>query len=374
MSALSHLLGGLFFVIFPSDVISILLGRCFAGYGYGVVYLTMLAYTGEISRKQNRGALTSLIYLSTTIGILIFCIVNTLTNGAYKYDMNRIFGCITAILSGISFICIFYLTQESPLYLILNETLTKACATLLKLRGETIESQSAETEEELENMQLLTNEDKYDNKSIFKNQSLYFMCALKFLMVLTFNYSINTIRLFMADEVIGPINEYSIQPIILIIVRLVSAIIPFLTMDLFGRKFHIIWTARGCSIFLILSAITVGTTNWTPIVSVFLYEIFQGFGLQMAIDVISTEIFTTKMKGTALGFVIFFESFLQLLILSIVLLVSITDTYAIIVFSVFGSLIGLLSFLKIPETKNLFMKDARNVFYGVGVKLSLRNR
>lgn len=367
-------MGGLFFVIFPSDVLSILLGRCFAGYGYGVVYLTMLAYTGEISRKQNRGAITSLIYLSTTIGILIFCIVNTLSYGAYTYDMNRIFGCGTVILSGISFICIFYLTQESPLYLILNETLVKAVTTMLKLRGETIESQSNETEEELEKMKILANEDKHDNKSIFKNKSIYFMFTLKFLMVLTFNYSINTIRLFMASEAIGPINEYSIQPIILITVRLVSAIIPFMTMDLYGRKFHIIWTARGCSICLILSAIIMGTTNWTPIVSVFLYEIFQGFGLQMAIDVISTEIFTTKIKGTALGFVIFFESLLQLLILSTTLLISVTETYTIVVFSVFGSFIGLLSFLKIPETKNLFMKDARNVFYGVGVKLSFRNQ
>lgn len=332
----------------------------------------MLAYTGEISQKQNRGAITSLIYISTTIGILIFCIVNTLTNGAYKYDMNRIFGCVTAVLSGASFICILWLTQESPLYLLLEDTRVKAVGTLLKLRGEQIES--AETEEELEKMQILINDDKNDNKSIFKNQSIYFMLALKFLSVLTFNYSINTIRLFMVEESIGPINEYSVQPVFLVIVRLVSALIPFITLDLYGRRFHIIWTARGCSICLILSAIIVGTTNWTPIVSVFLYEIVQGFGLQMAIDVISTEIFTTKKKGTALGFVIFFESFLQLLILSITLLVTITDTYTIIVFSVFGVLIGLLSFLKIPETKNLFMKDARNVYYGVGVKLSLRNQ
>lgn len=349
-----------------------MLGRCFAGYGYGVVYLTMLAYTGEISQKYNRGAITSLIYLSTTIGILIFCVVNTLTNGPYKYDMNRIFGYITAILSAISFIFIFYFTEESPLYLLLNETRAKAVGTMVKLRGETIES--IEIEEELEKMQILINDDKNDNKSIFKNQSIYFMLALKFLMVLTFNYSINTIRLFMSEETIRPINEYSVQPIILIIVRLVSAVIPFWTLDLYGRRFHIIWTARGCAICLILSAIIVGTTTWTPIISVFLYEIFQGFGLQMAIDVISTEIFTTKMKGTALGFVIFFENFLQLLILSITLLITITETYTIIVFSVFGGLIGLFSFLKIPETKNLFMKDARNVFYGVGVKLSLRNQ
>lgn len=287
-------------MIFPSDVISILLGRCFAGYGYGVVYVTMLAYTGEISRKQNRGGITSLIYLSTIIGILIFCLVNAFTTGGYEYDMNRMFGWITAILSGLSFIFIKYLTQESPLYLISNDMRAKASATLMKLRSETLKS--TEIEEEFEKMQILINDDKQDNKSIFKTESLYFIFALKFLSVLTFNYSINTTRLFMVDEVIRPIQQYSVQPIILILVKLASGIIPIFTLDLYGRKKHILWTARGCSVSLILSAIIVATTNWTPIISVFFYEVFQGFGLQMAIDVISTEIFTTKKKRNCIRF------------------------------------------------------------------------
>lgn len=350
-----------------------LLARLFIGYGFGMTYLTLLALSGELSSKLNRGMITSLIQLSITIGIFVFSLTNDLILGTGHYKLNRVIAILSLLLIVIAYILNYFITTESPVYLLGIEKYSDASLLIKRLRDE--EHESSDTRYEYEQMRIMVLQDQMERRlTIFKSSTFYFLLCIKTLSIFTFTNPLNYIRLTMATPNMGPIFGYHFHATILIFVKLLISLIPLFTMDIIGRRAHIIWTGRILPFILIFLGICVIlNAKWVVWIPLVLYEIATGLGLLMAIDTISTEIFLTCKKGTGLSFAIFIENVLQIILLSPSIFIGPTTSKVFHYVPIFitAFLVVFLGFIEIPETKNKSLKEARKKYRSIRFQFKL---
>lgn len=333
-----------------------------------MTYLTIIAKAGEIASIWNRGMLISFIQLFLMLGIFLFTLLYALYIKDKLINLNRMIAGITIAIAVFSYILNYALGVESPVYLFRNEKYSDASNLMKRLRGE--EHESRDTLYEYEQLRVMVLEDSVVTSSIFYQKTFYFILLLKIFATLTFTNPINMARIILATQKIGDINSIAWQGVLLISVRILSTLFPIITMDSFGRRIHIIWTARLTTIVLIVMGILTITDTWAIVVFLCLYEVVTGFGMHAAVDTFSTEIFSTEKKGIGLSFLICVESIIHLLLTVISVAVNMSNFYYLIMFftAIFTLLMG---FIEIPETRRLTLREARKRFHRIEFNFKL---
>lgn len=363
-----YIIGGTILSIFPVPIVSIFIARVIFGYCFGLTYLTMIAKCGEISSLWNRGTLISCIQLSFTLGIFIFTMLNAFYKNEILMNLNRIIAGVTIAIAVFSYILNYCLGVESPVFLFQNDKYSEAINLMKKLRNE--EHESRDTRYEYEELRLMTLEDSLEGSSIFYQKTFYFILLLKTLVTLTFTNPINFARIFLASKYISNINAVAVQSVLLISVRILTTIFPIVTMDSFGRRIHILWTARLTTLILIVMGILAIIDTWSIVIFLFIYEAVTGFGMHATVDTFSSEIFSTKKKGIGLSFLVCVESIIHLLLSVLAIQVNMSDFYYLIMFftAIFTLLMG---FMEIPETRRLTLREARKRFHRIEFNFKL---
>jgi SP family sugar:H+ symporter-like MFS transporter len=108
-------------------------GRCFAGFGVGMISALIPLYQSETAPKWIRGAIVGCYQLAITIGLLLASIVDNGTHnrndsGSYRIPIAVQFAWAIIMVSGMLFL------PETPRYLIKKNNLAGATKSLAKIR------------------------------------------------------------------------------------------------------------------------------------------------------------------------------------------------------------------------------------------------
>ncbi|KAI9138395.1 general substrate transporter [Paraphysoderma sedebokerense] len=127
---------------FSINLWMLLAGRLIAGFGVGILSMTVPLYISEISPTAIRGRMTSLNQLMITIGIALANIVNAILRVSFEESNHlnwRIAFGLQSVPSVILLVGSIFLPY-SPRWLLLRDRPVEALNVLAKLRGDTMQS------------------------------------------------------------------------------------------------------------------------------------------------------------------------------------------------------------------------------------------
>lgn len=358
------MISALILIFFPTVPVGLMIGMVFAGYAFGGSYLTMIAYSGEISTQRNRGHIVSLLHLGILIGIFVFTLLNAFTLYNEDIDMVSLMGIISGVICIALLPIHYFLMPESPFYLVKHEMDSESIDVFMHLRNE--RPITTATRNEFHEIQQTVERDFRLTDSVFKLSEFYYILVLRGLLVFAFNYPLNHAHMKIAHEAFGPVDGYRIYPIILAAIRVLFGLFVHCLVDKFGRKLLNRWCAGLGSGLYLISAILV-TSKTEPIVE-FVFLTLGMITVPIVIsvaDILSAEAFTANKKGTSLSLVNCFECLLQLLLMMLGTGIGITYVFSFVIIFLCATGLGLIALLHVPETKNTSLFMARNKFNGL---------
>lgn len=288
---------------FAQSVDAILYGRLIIGFAIGIGSYTAPLYIAEVAPFDLRGGLVSLNQLMITIGILCSFIIDfafTNIDGSWRWMFG--IGLVPAILLSVGMIFL----PESPRWLVKQNMMDKAVATLRKLRKTT------EVEAELNDIKKSLNVKKATFADIFSpwiRPVLFLGAMLGFIQQVT---GINTI-IYYAPTIFKmagfPDDSTAILATVGIgVVNVLATIFAVFFLDRLGRRPLLLTGLVGmCLSLLGLSATFYLNLNtpWLAMGCTFFYIICFAFSLGAILWLVVSEIFPLEVRATAMGIAVF---------------------------------------------------------------------
>ncbi|KAF5308537.1 hypothetical protein FQR65_LT06202 [Abscondita terminalis] len=345
----------------------LLFGRFLAGLGADVNFIATPTYIAEISDKQIRGRLGSIIYIMMLTGILLIYSVGPFVSIAAS---STIGACIIIVQ-----LLTFSFMPRSPYYLLLKNRVEDAKKSLRLLRfPDNVDDELKEIAEIVRK----ENEERGRPIDLLKVKS--YRKAFFIMTVLNFGQHFSGISVMLMNfhlilEDAASLISSSTVAIVFSIVMLISCITSAVLIDKAGRKF-LLYTSSfltGISLFILAayfkikhSNVDVANYNWVPIFSVMLYAVSFKWGLGLVPIVLTAELFPTNIK--ALGCALADAMYIIAGGLSIFLFHTLINTFGLEVpfflFSVCCILVGLFSIFVIPETKGRSLDEIQQMLKG----------
>lgn len=241
----------------------------------------------------------------------------------------------------------------------------QALKTLMLLRGETDET--PETMESFNEYKMMVAEDKYIDSGIFSDgnsKPLLSVLCLRVCFVLTFNYALKYIHIFMTHNSSSGID----YTFILNLVHTSTTVAVLFTIDK-GRRLHFLISGCGSSVVLITFGFqrlsVYANTDLLIFIMFVLLEFFSAIGLGLTAHIYSTEAFPTAKKPASIAFTSICEFCMQIFfivwvdnklnpnIFDIVLLLS--SGFILVALTVY-------LFFSLPETRLLSIRRAKIKF------------
>lgn len=345
--------------------------------------MVTITHGAENVIKEMRGRLIS------SVNFLIYSSVFTLTvitMYAYPYpggiQTEQMVGIMAIVFAVMGIMFTPCITYESVVFLLYRNNDREAVECMMKLRNESVVTWNISND--LEEMKLMVTEDRLKNRNITKDNNmrpLLLMIAFSCLSVLTSNLVLNThlIKMtmlsFMADrgvysENVDTPNIATIAAMVLSVFRFSVGMIPILFGDSFGRK-KCLRLSAGLSVVCLLMAHTLSLflfnysngVNWIPGVFAVAFQLFVGIGVESMQQVLTSEAFSTAKKYWSIACVAISDSVLQIVIIG---LAFIGDGLFVTIFVycsiVIIALITVLLYMKLPETRGISLRQARDEF------------
>ncbi|KAG4067418.1 hypothetical protein HA402_009655 [Bradysia odoriphaga] len=362
-------ISSLIFIIWYDEHIAIIVGRCIAGFGHGIVYLTTVIHVSENAAKEVRGMVVSLINVTIFLGIATSAtiLVTVSYEPGDQFNSDRIIGIIGLILSALSVVCTIFMDIESVAYLLVRNKDDEALECMKDLRCET--NETWRLTDDIQELHSMVQEDESHGRNIFtegNSKPLALMIVLFFVGMLTNNYLVNIILFnFLALALDWPNFLYS--PLILASVRAATSLIMIFFSDVIGRKIHL--TVTGVTLFItIVIAIVVFFTApdlWVVGAFAILFQVFVAIGIDPIQHIYLSEAFATSKKPVSIACVMAVENALQILFIGMYFIraISSADTYILVASCIFLICVMIiLLLLVLPETKGSSLKEARDEF------------
>ncbi|XP_059611025.1 uncharacterized protein LOC132257961 [Phlebotomus argentipes] len=353
---------------FPNESIVIILCRILAGVSHGFIYITTIIHASENAIKEIRGLILASIHFCIIASVFTTSIMMAIGQEAVDsdgYEPNMVIGIIGTVYSLLAAMCVPCLTYESVVFLIERQRYSEAIRNIIKLRNESVETW--EIKNDFDEMKLMVVEDVRTSKSIFKDgnlRPLFLLLLVKFLFILSFNYSLNMIKFLAVDEIL--MGHWSSAW--LFGIRLTAGTFALCFMDVFGRRIFLAVSAGGTSIsLLIYGFLNLGALDGSY-VGIIASEVFLGLGLGSVADVLFSEAFSSRKKVLSMIVVTVFDYVIQMALILSFLNVPTRSYEDAFVFTTGGLMIVITIFLylQLPETRYMSLRQTRDEFRLVG--------
>ncbi|XP_037033403.1 low-affinity glucose transporter HXT3-like [Bradysia coprophila] len=354
-------------------------GRFVSGLGHGIAYVATITHGAENVIKEMRGRLISsvnvMIY-SSVFTLAIVMMFTSLPGGIRTEQMVGLLAISFAIMGVLFTPC---LTYESVTFLLYRNNDRQAAENMKKLRNESEVTWTISND--LQEMKLMVTEDRMKSPNITKDSNtrpLLLMMACSCVAVLTSNIILNThlIQITMTSFMPNwqPDSETPdsafIAAVILVTFRFSAGMIMILFGDSFSRK-KCLWLSAGLSmvcllITQILSSFVLNYSNgvnWIPGAFAVAFQLFVGVGVESIQHVLTSEAFSTAKKYWSIACVAISDSIIQIAIIGLCFIES-SLFLAIFVYCsiVIVALLTVLLYIKLPETRGISLRQARNEF------------
>ncbi|KAF5291216.1 hypothetical protein FQA39_LY14458 [Lamprigera yunnana] len=344
---------------------------------YGARFLTGLAadvnfvatpvYIAEISDKNIRGRLGSIVYMMMMVGIVLIYIVGPFVS----ITISSLIGACVLVVQLLT----FSFMPESPYYLLMRNQKEKARKSLTIFRS------SLDVDEELEEIARSVEEENAQRGSLidlFKVKSS--LKAFIIMAVLNTAQHFSGISvMFMNMHLILNSAELTISintvAIIFVTLMLIACIISGSVIDMIGRKVLLYTSSFLTAVSLLILAsyfdlkdrgVDTYQYNWIPIFAVMLYAVTYKYGLGLVPIVLTAELFPTNIK--AVGVTVCDAVYVIAGALSIIVFHVMQKSFGMEApFFLFGAcciLTCLFSIFVVPETKGKTLDEIQSLLKG----------
>ncbi|XP_076170293.1 facilitated trehalose transporter Tret1 isoform X2 [Ptiloglossa arizonensis] len=351
-------------VLVSKTWILIFVGRLVAGLSVGVIFTMVPVYIGEIVEAKIRGAIATMMASSLNMGYLIVYAIGS------HVDMKMLtLACLApTVVFGLTLAWL----PESPYYYMKNKKEKQAEIALVWLR------RRKENGEELKEIsELIEREKNGCFKELFTEQ-VNRKALLLVLLLLTGQLLSGLIIQFYAKSLITymhlPISANNVF-IAFGLLSVVMSLVSIFIMDRIGRKplFLIAGYISGLCLcflgayfFLNKKYLNLDKYSWTPLAATAVYYVVTFIGLSPMPGVVSSEIFSIKMKSRATMVTNIFGFLLGSLAIIIVMILNpvmdLHGHYAIFFsFGILELIIATVAAFIMPETKLKSFIEIQNI-------------
>jgi MFS family permease len=375
------------------------IGRIFVGAGAGFMTCVIGIYVSEISPPKYRGALTALLQLFTTLGILIIECISIGLNSSIGW---RIVVVIT-IVPTIGQMLILPFCARSPRWLINQNRIDEARVAFLKLRNGDVDAEFTDmviglTKGGDDTKPVLENDKDsaagFDNVTAIKGESdnVVFESEAQLSIVQVFSVpvlALLTLRLFVVHALsqltgINAIMYYSTSifelsfgsnaqyvTVGVAALNVVITMVGLSLVDRLGRKTLLLISTAGMGVFCVIMTIAMRfNVGALQVVCVMLYVAFFAIGLGLVPFIITAESFPTYAVGSASSGCLAINWLCNFIIgLIFPTLLAACGPYVFLIFAGLAFVACVFVFFFIPETKQKSIDEiGRQLgWYGVNV-------
>ncbi|KAK5645219.1 hypothetical protein RI129_006519 [Pyrocoelia pectoralis] len=353
---------GWILMIFASTVTGLIIARFVGGLGGVINYVITPVYIAEISHKNVRGRLGSIIFVMNPVGTLLVYSI-----GPYIPITNtNIAGAIIVLIP----LLIFAIMPESPYDLLIKKRDEEARSCLKILRA------MDNVDEELNDILAVVRrvDVRFSLLNDIKRNRKAFLITMVLSTVYTFSgFSVLVMNM---EAILSSITS-TIPPatiaILFSVFAVVSCLVDALFMDLLGRRTILMASCFSASIFLILIAVYLTVKGfgsnitefaWIPIVIILVYAIVITGGIGLIPVLLSSEIFQSNLTaiGCAFGSALYNITSILAIVLYEYLSTSVGIDIPFYIFGVYMLFCGIFCILMVPETKKKTLGEIQNMF------------
>lgn len=382
LSNVVFLISGILFIVWYNEYSAILSGRILAGFGHGIVYVTVVTHAAENSIKHVRGIILSSINYMILLGMFVgVIIISSFAFDSYSgVNSERLIGIIAVLFTVIGFLATIFITYESVPFLLRRGAEREALTNMMKLRNEVIES--AEIHRDMLETKCMINEDRSLNRNILAEgnfKPLLLMVAARIEYVATNNFAINIILALFLEISLGiTAGNMLYSPMILLGVRMVAALFSMFSVYFWPRKLHLLVSGGlcGCVMFIfatfLIVMIETGLTDVYYVLGILaaFYQLFAAIGIDPMQHIFIAESFAGPKSAWSITVVTLVENVLQIVLICIfynLFLGTGSLTFAsIYVYTYFTTgaifFVGFVLHFTLPETREMSLKEAKDVF------------
>ena len=291
----------------PSPYILFYIGRILTGIGMGMSSMSVPLYIAEVSSKEYRGMLGTLLQLTTVGGLLLAYILGIWLRAYWLAVASMV--PVTLMVISMAFM------PETPRWLVKYSNEDEAFAALEWLRGQSPDNYS-EYKEIKETIEAQA-EEKTVTISDLKKPSFYKPIVISLGLMLFMQFSGINAVLFYADEIFSktniPQNLNALPSIIIGVTEFIFTFIASLIIDRTGRKVLLV---VSCSV-MTLSSVTFGvyyyllnvhhvtSISWLSLVSIGFYIAGFALGIGPIPWLIMSEVFPVRTRGIGISAAVF---------------------------------------------------------------------
>jgi|TARA_B110000046_G_scaffold154799_1_gene164883 SP family arabinose:H+ symporter-like MFS transporter len=368
------LLSGLLFTLsaigsaVPDNLTQFVLARFIGGLGVGSASMLSPLYISEIAPAKIRGMLVTLYQLAIVFGINIIYIVNYLIANAHDQVWNVQFGWRYMLgsegIPAILFFILLFFVPESPRWLIKENRSEEAFKILNKING------PEETHRIFKEIKETVNEEKGSFLDLFKPGIRMAMLVGSVLALFSQITGINAI-IYYAPEIFKQVGFGSesalFQTMIIGFVNMLFTFVAIRLIDYWGRRTLLIWGVTGMiSCLLGMGMFFYFEITSGPLLLLFILGFIASFASSLGPIpwVLISEIFPTKIRGTAMSFSIVILWLGVVLITQFfpVLLSLFGGAFTFWIFMINAMILLIFTLLFIPETKQKTLEEIQEIW------------
>lgn len=305
---------------------AILAGRLLAGVGHGLIYIATIIHASENVIKEMRGRLLSLInfvMISTIFLSTLLCAVNSSKNNDF------IIGILGLVFSVVALMLTPLMPYESVVFLLRRGDERKALENLSKLRSETSETTSIQSE--LQDLKNMLEQDKSISANIFIDQNvrpLFLVTIMRIMAILANNIIINTVMIAGTHVLLYHVDVPE-NALILATIRFAVSFVPLIWSDTFLHKTMLNYSTVVSSSFTLLVGIMMVAISGYEIIFYFalffFVQAFSSFGIDPMQHIVTSEAFSTAKKPWSITFTTTIENILHIVVIVVFSTVNITE-------------------------------------------------
>ncbi|XP_077300010.1 facilitated trehalose transporter Tret1-like [Arctopsyche grandis] len=358
---------GSLMTIFVSTPLLLYIARFISGMGSAIAVVVVSIYIGEISDKQIRGALGTLLTTMANMGNVIIYTVGPFVSYT---TLN-----IICLLVPITFFIACTWIPESPYYYLKIDKFDEAGKEMMKLKSlktmETIENDLIQIQKHVKrDMEKKTSVVELLKKKEYR-KAVIILAGLKILQQLTGTLVIQSYLETILRQTTMKISG-AVGSAIYGVVQLIAGICSAIFVDRMGRKPLLFASSLGTGISLTAVGVyfyiqnvvkadvdTMSSISWLPIFGLVGFNVLYSIGLGNLPYVLQSEIFPTNVKSAASSIMTIFGATMAAIVTK--MYQGLADTFGIhSVFWMFAavSYIGVFFvYFVVPETKGKTLEE-----------------
>lgn len=348
------------------------MGRALAGLCNALNYIDMLKRIGDNAPATYRGVVTSKISLSIALSSLISVLVKITGLTVFGLDLDQLIGFLTIGCALAAALTIRFSRYDPMMHLIDSGREREAMDLLIKLRKEV--HQTIAIRNEYNEMKAMVNEARAESHTlpnhIFSrgNRSpIIRVLQLKFVNLMASNCIIYIVSVALVTRV-----DIFLALVMFPMARIIMIIVPMILVDKVGRRKLYLMSTICTSVSLyalgILASVEFSykraVLNWATGIAGFVVISFTSMGMDLMQNIYSVEAFPLAKRTNSLAFVTFLEYSGQLVL--VVIFNGPFDPFIFVctafICAIIVSVAGLLLYRRLPETRDLSLRECHNIF------------